>query len=250
MAGAIGDNFTREQYVFMAKLAEKAERYEDMAKFMGKLVRSCTPAGELTVEERNLLSVAYKNAIGSLRTAWRIISSIEQKEETRRRDDHVALVKDYRATVETELSQVCASIIELLDSNLIPSTPPGESRVFYLKLKGDYHRYLAEFLVGDKRREAADATMTSYTDAEDLALFDLPPTNHIRLGLALNFSVFHYEILNSCSTACDMARRAFDEAVAELPTAVVNEECTILMQLLRDNLSLWSSSSRDQVDES
>nr|GMC52386.1 14-3-3-like protein B [Ipomoea batatas] len=248
MASAIGDDLTREQYFYMAKLAEQAERYEDMAKFMDKLVRSCTPASELTAEERNLLSVAYKNVIGSLRAAWRIISSIEQKEEFRRNDDHVSHTKDYRAKVETELSQVCAGIIELLDSNLIPSTSSGESKAFYLKLKGDYHRYLAEFLVGDKRREAADDTMTSYSDAEDIAEFDLPPTHPTRLGLALNFSVFHYEILNSCEKARAMAKKAFEDALAELDT--VKEESAMLMQLLQDNLALWSSNPQDQLDES
>lgn len=83
---------TREQYVYMAKLAEQAERYEEMVQFMEKLVTSLTPVSELTVEERNLLSVAYKNVIGSLRAAWRIVSSIEQKEESRKNDEHVVLV--------------------------------------------------------------------------------------------------------------------------------------------------------------
>ncbi|KAL1568090.1 14-3-3 protein 1 [Salvia divinorum] len=84
---------TREQYLYMAKLAEQAERYEEMVQFMDSLVASAAGT-ELSVEERNLLSVAYKNVIGSVRAAWRIVSSIEQKEESRMNDDHVALVKD------------------------------------------------------------------------------------------------------------------------------------------------------------
>ncbi|KAK9949421.1 hypothetical protein M0R45_004944 [Rubus argutus] len=97
MASAVPETLSREQYVYMAKLAEQAERYEEMVSFMEKLVVASTAAGsELTVEERNLLSVAYKNVIGSLRAAWRIVSSIEQKEEGRRNEEHVALVKQYR----------------------------------------------------------------------------------------------------------------------------------------------------------
>ena len=159
-------DLTRDQYLYMSKLAEQAERYDEMVNFMEKLVAGSTPAGELTVEERNLLSVAYKNVIGSLRAAWRIVSSIEQKEESRKNDDHVVLVKDYRSKVETELSNVCAGILKLLDSNLVPSATTSESKVFYLKMKGDYHRYLAEFKVGDERKEAAEDTMTSYKAAQ------------------------------------------------------------------------------------
>ncbi|THG17737.1 14-3-3-like protein GF14 kappa [Camellia sinensis] len=248
----VPDNLSREQYVYMAKLAEQAERYEEMVMFMEKLVVGSTPAGELTVEERNLLSVAYKNVIGSLHAAWRIVSSIEQKEESRKNDDHVVLVKDYRSKVESELSLVCAGILNLLDSNLVPSATATESKVFYLKMKGDYHRYLAEFKVGDERKEAAEDTMNAYKAAQDVALTDLAPTHPIRLGLALNFSVFYYEILNSSDKACNMAKQAFEEAIAELDT--LGEESyknsTLIMQLLRDNLTLWTSNMQDQIDES
>jgi 14-3-3 protein epsilon len=163
--------------VYLAKLAEQAERYEEMVQFMQKLVLGNTPGGELNVEERNLLSVAYKNVIGSLRAAWRIVSSIEQKEEGRKNEDHVVFVKEYRSKVESELSDVCASILRLLDSNLIPSATASESKVFYLKMKGDYHRYLAEFKVGDERKAAAEDTMLSYKAAQVsvLIIFDFSP---------------------------------------------------------------------------
>lgn len=156
---------TREQYLYMAKLAEQAERYEEMVQFMDTLVAG-SAGTELSVEERNLLSVAYKNVIGSLRAAWRIVSSIEQKEEGRKNDDHVVLVKDYRSKVETELSQVCARILKLLADYLIPAAAAGESKVFYLKMKGDYYRYLAEFKGGNERKEAAEETMLAYKAAQ------------------------------------------------------------------------------------
>ncbi|KAL9245563.1 hypothetical protein vseg_019199 [Gypsophila vaccaria] len=251
MAG-IPESLTREQYVYMAKLAEQAERYEEMAKFMDKLVVSTTGhGGELTVEERNLLSVAYKNVIGSLRAAWRIVSSIEQKEEGRKNDEHVALVRDYRSKVEAELSVICGCIINLLDGNLIPSATGGESKVFYLKMKGDYHRYLAEFKVADHRKSAAEETMFAYKNAQEIALAELPSTHPIRLGLALNFSVFYYEILNAADKACSMAKQAFEEAIAELDTLGEEsyKDSTLIMQLLRDNLTLWTS-DQDQLDES
>ncbi|KAH7861763.1 hypothetical protein Vadar_030580 [Vaccinium darrowii] len=249
---AAPQNLTREQYLYLSKLAEQAERYEEMVQYMENLVVASTSASvELTVEERNLLSVAYKNVIGSLRAAWRIVSSIEQKEEGRKNEEHVALVKDYRSKVESELSDVCGGILRLLDTHLIPSASGSESKVFYLKMKGDYFRYLAEFKVGSERKQAAEDTMLSYKAAQDIALADLAPTHPIRLGLALNFSVFYYEILNASEKACSMAKQAFEEAIAELDSLGEEsyKDSTLIMQLLRDNLTLWTSDMQEQIDE-
>ncbi|KAF6160672.1 hypothetical protein GIB67_019612 [Kingdonia uniflora] len=223
-----------------------------MVTFMEKLVTGSTSVTELTVEERNLLSVAYKNVIGSLRAAWRIVSSIELKEEGRKNEEHVTLVKQYRSKVELELTDVCGGILKLLDAHLVPSATVSESKVFYLKMKGDYHRYLAEFKIGTERKEAAEETMLAYKAAQDVALADLAPTHPIRLGLALNFSVFYYEILNSAEKACTMAKQAFEEAIAELDTLGEEsyKDSTLIMQLLRDNLTLWTSDVNDQLDES
>lgn len=116
---------------------------------------------ELTVEERNLLSVAYKNVIGARRASWRIISSIEQKEENKGSEEKVDMIKKYRATVsllhcvqhiyyhqsnlclitllfcfqvEKELKDICGDILQVLDKHLIPAATQGESKVFYYKM--------------------------------------------------------------------------------------------------------------------
>ena len=89
---------------------------------------------ELTVEERNLLSVAYKNVIGARRASWRIISSIEQKEENKGNENHVKRIKEYRNKVEKELSDICHDILNVLDQHLIASSTTGESIVFYYKM--------------------------------------------------------------------------------------------------------------------
>ncbi|RLM61699.1 14-3-3-like protein [Panicum miliaceum] len=233
---------SREENVYMAKLAEQAERYEEMVEYMEKVAKT-VDVEELTVEERNLLSVAYKNVIGARRASWRIVSSIEQKEESRKNEEHVTLIKEYRGKIEAELSNICDGILKLLDSHLVPSSTAAESKVFYLKMKGDYHRYLAEFKTGAERKESAESTMVAYKAAQDIALAELAPTHPIRLGLALNFSVFYYEILNSPDKACNLAKQAFDEAISELDTLGEEsyKDSTLIMQLLRDNLTLWTS---------
>jgi 14-3-3 protein epsilon len=192
--------------------------------------------GELSIEERNLLSVAFKNVIGARRASWRIVSSIEQKENR-------SEIKTYRQKIEKELHDICEGILKLLDESLIPKDQGGEAKVFYQKMKGDYCRYLAEYATGEVRKEAATNALNAYKAATEVAQVELATTHPIRLGLALNFSVFYYEILNSPEKACQLAKQAFDDAIAELDTLSEEsyKDSTLIMQLLRDNLTLWTS---------
>jgi len=236
----------KDELVQRAKLAEQAERYDDMAQAMKKVTEH---GAELTNEERNLLSVAYKNVVGARRSSWRVISSIEQKTEGSEKKQQMA--KEYREKVEGELREICLDVLGLLDKYLISKADNPESNVFYLKMKGDYYRYLAEVATGDDRSNDVDKSQKSYQEAFDIAKEKMQPTHPIRLGLALNFSVFYYEILNSPDKACQLAKQAFDDAIAELDT--LNEDSykdsTLIMQLLRDNLTLWTSDTADDEKE-
>ncbi|WVZ25703.1 hypothetical protein V8G54_004247 [Vigna mungo] len=286
----------RDNFVYVAKLAEQAERYEEMVDAMKNVAKLNV---ELTVEERNLLSVGYKNVVGARRASWRILSSIEQKEEAKGNDVSVKRIKEYRQKVESELSNICSDIMTVIDEHLIPSSTTGEPSVFFYKMKGDYYRYLAEFKSGEERKEAADHSMKAYQHvssnqgqrgetiyighvnieivilvvlyhqgcsihgnegkinrgsegtASTTAEAELPPTHPIRLGLALNFSVFYYEILNSPERACHLAKQAFDEAISELDTLSEEsyKDSTLIMQLLRDNLTLWTSDIPEDGEE-
>ncbi|KAL1828851.1 14-3-3-like protein GF14 iota [Daucus carota subsp. sativus] len=230
----------RDTHVYMAKLAEQAERYEEMVDCMKQVAKLNV---ELTVEERNLLSVGYKNVIGARRASWRIMSSIEQKEESKGNEQNVKLIKGYRQKVEDELSNICNDILSIIDKNLVPSSTSGEATVFYYKMKGDYYRYLAEFKTDQAKKDCSDNSLKGYEAASETASKELPSTHPIRLGLALNFSVFYYEIMNSPERACHLAKQAFDEAIAELDTLSEEsyKDSTLIMQLLRDNLTLWTS---------
>jgi len=229
----------RDKNIYFAKLAEQAERYDEMADYMKNVGMS---GADMSVEERNLLSVAYKNAVGSRRASWRIISSVEQKEGSKGNDTNVGHCKEYRTKVETELQGICDTILNLLDKSLIPGAKDAESKVFYHKMKGDYYRYIAEFTDGDKKTGAASSAKGAYDDAMGAAS-ELAVTHPIRLGLALNFSVFHYEVLGNPDEACKMARTAFEDAIAELDNVSEDsyKDSTLIMQLLRDNLTLWTS---------
>jgi 14-3-3 protein epsilon len=198
---------------------------------------------ELSVEERNFLSLGYKNVVGARRASWRMISSLLQKEEQKGGSVHLEDIRGYRNKVEKELEAICNDALQLLDECLIPKAANGESKVFYLKMKGDYLRYLAEFLKEEQRREVAERANGAYQEATKVATAELSPTQPIRLGLALNYSVFFYEIMAMPKEACLLAKQAFDDALAEIDA--LSEESyrdsTVIMQLLRDNMNLWSA---------
>ncbi|XP_008431129.1 14-3-3 protein zeta/delta-like [Poecilia reticulata] len=246
---------SQKELVQRAKLAEQAERYDDMAAAM----KSVTEEGEeLTNEERNLLSVAYKNVVGARRSSWRVVSSIEQKADAS--EARQAKVKEYREKIEGELKEICNDVLVLLDKFLIPKAEAAaeaaeaaaESSVFYLKMKGDYFRYLAEVATGDEKDGIIKDSQKAYQKAFDISKAKMQPTHPIRLGLALNFSVFFYEILNSPEEACKLAKQAFDDAIAELDTLSEEsyKDSTLIMQLLRDNLTLWTSDNTVEGEES
>ena len=238
-----------EDLIYKAKLAEQAERYDDMISVMKQVIKGVTV---LTVDQRNLLSVGYKNVVGVRRTAWRAISSLEAKEDSRGNHKKVELAKLYREKIEEELNTICGDILALIDQILSTKTNSAEAKVFFLKMQGDYYRYLAEFQTAGANKakygnRSAESALAVYQQAAQLANSQLQPTHPIRLGLALNFSVFHYEVLEQPTEACNMAKSAFDLAIAELDNLDEEQykDSTTIMQLIRDNLTLWTSELQD-----
>jgi len=229
----------RTKSVYMAKLAEQAELYDEMADHMHNVAKL---PQELSVEERNLLSVAYKNAVGSRRAAWRILVGIEQKEKAKGNSEQASLAREFCQKVETELDGICSAILELLNGNLLDMASSEESKVFYHKMKADYYRYLAEFKTDDAQKAATENARMAYEEATGIAT-GLAVTHPIRLGLALNNSVFQYQVLGNLEEACKMACTAFEDSIAELDHVEEDsyKDSTLIMQLLRDNLTLWTS---------
>jgi 14-3-3 protein beta/theta/zeta len=233
-----------KKLVELVRVAETAERYEDMCKFVKKLVELKSEKGEdLDVDERNLLSVAYKNVVGSKRASWRTLSGgFDDADEE--------LLSKYKNLVEDELEAICQEVLELLTKHLCKNVEGNgdETEVFYLKMCGDYYRYLSEFRVNDEsyKKKAEEF----YEKAMNVAEANLNETHPTRLGLALNFSVCYYEILKQPEKACDLAKKSFDAAIEKLDTLndASYKDSTLIMQLLRDNLTLWTSSNAEEDD--
>lgn len=204
------DSLSVEDAVYFAKLAEQAERYEDMVMYMGRVVKKET---ELSLEERNLLSVAYKNTIGLRRTAWRMVTAIEKKEKYAQFRE---VTGEYKQKIVSELNDISKEVLKHIDDDLLPRAEKDQTRVFYLKMKGDYYRYLSEVSSEDTLPEVSQGALKAYEEACTIANEKLDATHPIRLGLALNYSVFHYEVMNDHSRACELAKKAFDEGLQKL----------------------------------
>ena len=168
---------------------------------------------ERAVEERDLLSVAYKNAVDSRRAAWRVITSVEQKEKSKGEERLASYAREYVAKVEGELQKIRDGVFALMDKNLIQLAHTDESKVFYHKMKGDYHRYLAEFATNDAKGKAAESACVDHGEASKIAEKDLVANHPVRVATALNFSVFQSDVFQNSDEASEMARVAFEDAI-------------------------------------
>jgi len=246
----------------LSQAAEAAERYEDMVQIMEALVtRKLDNKAKLTPDQRNLLSVAYKNVVGAKRSSWRMLSDGNQFETV-----NEGLVLTYKGKVEKELEDTCTAILKILqelakqnkdrldvvdnaeENNAEEKNADKECQVFYLKMIGDYYRYLTEAFPTE---EYKGLCAQFYGDAMAMAVEALEATHPTRLGLALNYSVCHYEILNQPKEACILAKKAFDDAIEKLDALndLSYRDSTLIMQLLRDNLTIWNQTDEANQDE-
>ena len=237
-------NYTREEYVYLAKLYERAERFDDMVKFINKFVE-LDPS--LTNEERNILSAGYKNVISNKRASWRLLNSMEKKEE-KKNSPQLTYLKEVKTNIENEMIKICTDIQKVIDTYLLPNAKDSETKVFFLKLKGDYYRYNSEFALGSDFDNAVNLADKAYKEAYEIANKDIPIANSTRLGLALNYSVFYYEIKNLKEEACSIAKNAFDEAMKVLDELekVKAKDTLLIIQLLKENLILWSNEMSEE----
>ena len=238
--------YSREEYVYLAKLYERAERFPDMVKAINKYVE-LDP--KLTKDERNILSAGYKNIISDKRASWRLLNSMEKKEEKKNSSQSLN-IKEVKDNIERELNLICEEIQKIIDKFLIPNVSDPEMKVFFLKLKGDYYRYKCEFASDKEFDIACEKAENVYKEAYDLANKEIPITNSTRLGLALNYSVFYYEIKGLKEQACTIAKNAFDESMKVLDDLEKSKakDTLLIIQLLKENLILWSNEMNEEEE--
>ena len=201
----------------------------------------------LSNDERNLLSVAFKNLISSQRSGIRTISSIQQNSKY---EKYASVLQTYKTKIEENLFSNCDSIIAIIKNDVLTKAEEAEAKAFFLKMIGDYCRYIAENAKGDRLEKCKEEALSSYKSSTELAISDLGACNAIRLGLALNFSVFHYEVLSDVKKAVELGEKALQDALDALDDC--DEEtfrnAQSIIELLKENLSLWKEED-GQVDD-
>eukprot|EP00483_Globobulimina_turgida_P000432 UN00432 len=218
--------------VSMIRIAETAERYDDMCYLVKQLVISTSENNvDLDVEQQNLFSVAFKNVVGSKRASWRTLSGGFDNVDCK-------LLDAYKNIIGNEIETKCLEVIDLLQSHLIKNN----TNHFYYKMTSDYYRYLSEVCENEEYENKCE----HYTDKAMECLNKLSVIHPTRLGLSLSYAMMYYEILKQPEKACDIAKKAFDDAIEHLDELITlndlqYKDSTLIMPLLRDNLTLWTS---------
>lgn len=219
----------------MARVADQAERYEDMVDFLKEIINGSSE--DVSMDVRNLLSVGFKNLISGQRSAWKTVQAIEQnKKYAEYKED----CEHYRKKIGDELAANCEKVINIIKDNSLPKASEDEAKVFYLKMIGDYYRYTAEAATGDQLAAVTENALKYYDQATEAGK-PLKPYNSTKLGLALNFSVFHYELKNDSAKACVIAEEALNgakEKIDEMDNDEARDALSII-ELLKENLDLW-----------
>ena len=205
---------------------------------------------DVSVEERNLLSVAYKNAVGMRRIAWRAVKKASKTQKFLAYADHST---NYMKDLEEETVELCKDMLNLITKHLIPRAKRAgsyESQVFFFKLLGDYFRYVAEVSEGERNQKATERALLNYNDGIGLAEH-LEPAEPTRLALQLNYSIICFENLDLKEQALDIANQAFEEAVEHIKSLDRGKrsEAQTILQFLKENITSWKQAINDANGE-
>ena len=233
------ENKTREEYVYLSKLYERAERFQDMVSVINKFIE-ITP--KLSKDEKNILSAGYKNILSDKRASWRLLNSMERK-EAKKKSPQVPHIREIKSRIESELKKIFDDMHNLVDKYLLPNAEDPESKVFYLRLKGDHYRYLCEISKDKELEKAIEKAEKVYKEAYEISEKELPFINSTRVGLCLNMALFFYEIKGDKKEGCKIAKKSFEESMKYLDDLekFKSKDVLLLIQLLKENLIFWSS---------
>ena len=234
----------REEFVFLSKLYERAERFPDMVSSINKFIEM-NP--KLTKDEKNIVAAGYKNILTDKRASWRLLNSMEKK-ETKKKSAQVPHIKEIKSHIETEMKKQIEDVKNVIDKYLLPNAQDPESKVFYLRLKADHIRYLCEVTKDKEYAKAIEDTEKVYKEAYEIANKELPVINNARIGLCLNFSVFYYEVKGDKKEGCKIAKKAFEDSMKYLDDLekFKSKDVLLLIQLLKENLIFWSSEMNEE----
>ena len=227
-------------------LSEQCERYTDMIRYLEELIT--IKKEELNFDERNLLSIAYKNYISEIRNAIRVIMAYENKESTRGDSPYLPFIIEYKDKIRQELEKECLNICFKIEKLIMPKLTSKETKVFFGKMKGDYYRYIAENTEGDVKKKYSDLALNTYNETVAEAN-NLNYKNSEKLGLLLNLSVFYYEVASNPKEAYSLANETLKKAKEALKGIDEDNEeykdSLSIVNLLHDNIEMWEMETQE-----
>ena len=238
--------YTRDEYIYLSKIYERAERYPDMVSAINKFIE-INP--KLSKEEKKIVSAGYKNILLEKRASWNLLNNME-KRESKKKPEQVPYIKEIKKIIEKELKEQFEEVHKIIDKFLLPNAEDPDSKVFYMRLKGDHYRYLAEISKNKEKEynKAIEDAEKIYKEAYEIANKELPVLNNTRIGLCLNFAVFYYEVKGNKKEGCKIAKKAFEDSMKYLDELEKNKlkDVLLLIQLLKENLIFWSSEMSEE----
>ena len=235
-----------EKKIYLAMLSEQCERYTDMIRYLEELIT--IKKEELNFDERNLLSIAYKNYISEIRNAIRVIMAYENKESTRGDSPYLPFIIEYKDKIRQELEKECLNICFKIEKLIMPKLTSKETKVFFGKMKGDYYRYIAENTEGDVKKKYSDLALNTYNETVAEAN-NLNYKNSEKLGLLLNLSVYYYEVASNPKEAFSLANETLKKAKEALKGIDEDNEeykdSISIVNLLHDNIEMWEMETQE-----
>ena len=223
----------------MARICEQAERYADMVDFMKPVLE--VKGAEMSVDERQLTCVAFKNLVNSKRVAWRTVKAVQNNVKYQL---YIDSIKEYQGKLEDGIFADCQQIITIVQNHIIKKKGNGEAKAFFLKILGDNYRYIAEISTGERRQKAVEGAIANY---EEGFAIELPPCNTTRLSLSLNLSVFYQEIMHEPEKAKKVANKTLTGALEKIDDLAEDEfkDTKIIIDLIKENLQVWNEPQKD-----
>ncbi len=242
----MNDNYSEnEKKLYLAMLAEQCERYKDMIEILENLIN--IKKEEMNLDEKNLISIAYKNYISEIRSAISIIITYENEEISKENSPYLEYIKEYKENVIKELEIECVKICNSIQNIIMPKLETKDKKVFFGKLKGDYYRYIAENTEGEIKKKYSELSLKTYNESL-IEANDLNYKNSSKLGLLLNLSVFYYEVNFDFNEALNLVKDTLNKGKNALNG--VNEdneefkESISILNLINDNIKMWEMENK------
>ncbi|OHS99521.1 14-3-3-like protein GF14 epsilon [Tritrichomonas foetus] len=228
----------RDMMIFMAQSCLKMKRYEDSIKFIKDAILI---DAKLDEKERNLFSLAYKKSVDNRRNVLQFIATVLALQQKKECKEKVDKLNSYQNRLYNELSTLSYECIDYIDRFIFKNVENTDEKIFFLKLKADHYRYMAESLPESERWQSSSAAHQSYEESIKMAKSSLSPTNPVYINTILNYSVFLHEILKRYDDALTISEdflEKLDEIIQSIPDSLTNEMKSIVKRI-KGNVDMW-----------